>query len=739
MKRSYMSFVRKSLAGVVCCLLSSVVWSVPAYRGWQTRILEDGSEVVVRQIGDEFYHYWETKDGKLVIERKDGRFALSEKAVPTIAERKARRAAGRAARAHRMQKGVGSPNLAPRGVVILVNFSDSEMKDGHTRAVFDNMCNSTNCTTNGYRGVNYGSAAQYFADQSSGSYRPAFDVFGPVTLSHPTVYYGEQGGTEEEPINDMYLADFVIDAVKAADAAGCDFSQYDSDNDGWVDFVYFIYAGQGQASGGSSETIWPHNWSLTSALWWNYTHGTSGYFCNKTDCRVPQLDGKYINSYACSAELDNNKNLGGIGTLCHEFGHVIGLPDLYDTQYGDNYNNHLTPSEWDIMDVGSYNGNGHCPPNYDPWEKYFLGWVEPVNPGNEGTDGVLYSNGTTDYNVYQINASGVQQGATSEGWCYYIENRQQRGWDTFIPSHGMVIWKVNYNEEVWQNNAPNNTPGDPQLTIVCSSGTMIGVVWEQNETTGKWTLANDGTNNVFGPTSGVLEWKGVSKRPVTEISEADRVVRFKYMDGEGTDDTNPWKNWVYYDNGEYAISIGNKGYAFYWGIMIPGSSIEIESPKLSKIAVYESWQFNKEPITITIYEGGDIPEASNQVYTQTFDPTGENGFHEVALNQPVAFDPTKNLWVTMSVEKGTYPAQTSTDMGDPNGRWYSEDGVTWGDLNDIKLCYTHMLRAYIESDLNGIEWIRYDSTDSSRKVLRENQLIILRNGKAYNLLGTEVR
>lgn len=505
--------MRNSLRRVMACIVGCMVisslgnglWAVPAYPGWQVRTLADGSQVTVRQMGDEFYHYWETKDGKLAVEQADGTFVLRDEAVPSRAAVKARRTK---AQQRRMKAAGSTPNLAPRGVVILVNFSDCAMGNGHTKAVFNNMCNATNCTTNSYEGIQYGSAAQYFSDQSNGTYRPQFDLFGPVTLPHPVAYYGEEGtkviNGEEEEQNDLYMADFVIDAVLAAEDAGCDFSQYDSDGDDWVDFVYFIYAGKGQAAGGTGETIWPHNWNLNSALYFGFTHGNSDYYVTDDYWNPLVVDGVYIGNYACSAELDYMGQLGGIGTLCHEFGHVMGLPDLYDTEYGYNYENGLTPGTWDIMDAGSYNGDGHCPPNYSPWEKYFFGWVTPANPGNKAANGTLYANGTEDYNVYQINSSGSLTGATDAGLCYYLENRQQSGWDSYIPSHGMVVWRVDYDEELWTSNTPNNTENDPHLTV----------------------------SRVYNT------WEVVYDKPVTDIRETNGVVTFKYKGGIEPRDTN---------------------------------------------------------------------------------------------------------------------------------------------------------------------------------------------------------
>ena len=729
--------MKRFLLSALGAWITVVLFAVPAYRGWQTRTLNDGTPVTVRQIGDEFFHYWETQDGQLAVEQKDGSFVLSDKALPSPKARAARRAA---AAAKRQKRSIGdTPNLAPRGIVIVVNFADTVLDEGHTLATFDELCNSASCTVNAYNDTYYGSAAQYFDDQSNGAYRPVFDVFGPVTLPHGVEYYGEQKEAEteeDETINDLYIADFVIDAVEAAEAAGCDFSPYDSDDDGYVDFVYFIFAGKGQASGGGTETIWPHNWSLLSALYYGYTHGTSPYYWNKDGYNPLVVDDKIINSYACSSEKDNNNRLDGIGTLCHEFGHVMGLPDLYETDYGYNYDYYLTPSQWDIMDMGSYNGGGHCPPNYNPWEKHFFGWTDLFNPGEDGADITLVANGEAGQRVCQINASGTQQAATESGLCYYLENRQKSGWDSYVPSHGLVIWRVDYDAGLWAANEPNNTDNEPRLTIECSSGTMIGVVWEYNEVTGKYDKINDGTNNVFGEEAGVFEWEGVPGRPVTEISDADGLVSFKYMGG--APEILPWELWEYYDDGTYETSIGTGGESFYWAVMFPAYSLEQGYPELTKIAIAETPETNTQPIEITIYEGGDVPSVENKIYTQTVAPEGTI-FHVVTLDEAVSFDRTKNLWIVLSEGTDEYPALVSNDTGDPNGRWCSLDGIEWSDLVTYELNYTYMLRAFFRNNVpSGVDQTETDS-GLSGKFLHNGQLIILRDGKTYTVLGTEIR
>ena len=681
---------------IVGMAVSSML-AVPAYKGWQTQTQADGSTITLRQVGDEFYHYWETTDGKLAVEQADGSFIVKDEPLPTKEEFKARRERARATQMavsnngpHKMKQVGSTPNLAPKGVVILVNFSNSTMASSHTKTKFNNMCNAASgaCTANAYNGKNYGSAAQYFSDQSNGTYRPQFDIFGPVTLTHNVKYYGEQGYSSytEKTENDLYLADFVIDAVLAAENAGCDFSQYDSDNDGWVDFVYFIYAGKGQAAGGTSETIWPHNWSLTSALYTGFTHGTSGYYVNSNyDYNLLQVDGVCIDNYACSSELDYNGDLGGIGTLCHEFGHVMGLPDLYDIEYGTVYENNLTPGEWDIMDGGSYNGGMHCPPNYDPWEKAFFGWVTPVNLGNTGSNNTLYANGSSNYNVYQVTSSGSYVGPTDSGERYYLENRQQTGWDEYIPSHGFVAWRVNYDADIWTSNAPNasSSSGTPRFTV---------------------------------DAYGVSSWEKVSGKPVTDIQESSSIVTFKYKGGKQEPDP-AWEGWSYYDDGTPVTTIGTNGNAFWWGIMIPANSNS--NDQLTKVAVYEATQYSTQSITIDIYSGGSTPAAGTKIYTQTVSPSGETGWHVITLSNAVQYDNTKNLWIILSEGTDTYPAVACVNTGDPNGRWVSTDGNEWVDITSYTdLDYTWMIRALTEksSTPDPHDWTGWSYYDDGTRV-----------------------
>ena len=491
---------RKRIATLfILCILASTSFAVPAYRGWQTKTQPDGTTIEVRLTGDEFHHYWQDQAGNVVKCDSLGYWRVVE-SQPTPATIKARRQAS-AMLQSRQKKAVGAPNLAPRGLVILVNFSNSKFANANNQAAMKELMNSDNYTDNGATG----SVRQFFSDQSDGQYKPDFDVIGPVTLTNNVAHYGGNDASG----NDVLPGDMVVEACSIANAQhAVDFTQYDNDSDGEVDFVYLIYAGKGEADGGAENTIWPHNWDLASAYYYNNcSYSTS----------QRKFDGKYINNYACSGELNGQSGARtGIGTIAHEFGHVIGLPDLYDINYGQNYEDEATPGAWHIMDGGSYNNDGKTPPNYTIYDKYFLGWKEPTNPGNTPQTLTLQAAGTDGYNAYQITSDrNSLLAATNATTAYYIENRQQSGWDKYLPGHGLVIWRIMYSQSVWEANGPNATPGTLRYAVVSASGatTKIGTA-----------------SDPFPGTKKVTRWEGVSSKPLLNITESGGVITLTYID-----------------------------------------------------------------------------------------------------------------------------------------------------------------------------------------------------------------
>lgn len=573
-------------------LVAITAFAVPARRGWQTRTQADGTTIEVQQFGDEYYHYLVNREGQEVKQNADGIYEVVGVA-PTPQVAKARRAAAKAKRARRatMAEFGYTPYLPPKGVVIMVNYKDKSFKSTTTKAVIDELCNSTNCTVNKYNGENYGSIGQYFRDQSDGKYNLQLDVYGPITLDNNYSYYGQDDGGEG---NDKYSGDVIIEACKKMDGE-IDFSQYDWNNDGDVDFVYVVYAGKGQADSNDANTIWPHSYDIESSRY----YGNCTY--TAAQCK---FDGKRVQSYAMSNELSGS-SLAGIGIICHEYGHVIGLPDHYDTDYSTNYNDALTPNEWDVMDGGSYNGDIHCPPNYNAWEKAFCGWYTPENLGSEGRLVEMKPIGTEGYSAYQINSTGKQQSVTTNGLNYYIECRQQQGWDKYLPAAGMLIWKVNYNKTMWANNTPNNTSnGDPHFTLVIPSGTKIG--------------ADYGAKNAW-PYSTTNSWSGVTGKPLKDIKKSGSNITLTYIE-EPQEEITPF-DVQWFSNG---VLFETNQCTEYGKLVLPA-----ENPTPCGERVFVGWcsqaDYSSATTAPTLVKAGDAVEEGAVFYAIFADQSEEGG------------------------------------------------------------------------------------------------------------------
>lgn len=401
-------------------------------------------------------------------------------------------------------------NAAPRGLVIIVSFSDLAFTT--PKADIDSMLNGYNYSRSYQTKVNgvrntisaKGSVAQYFRDNSMGKYNPQFDVVGPYTVSKSKNYYGQN----DSDGNDLHVDELVKEAVKLADADGVDFTLYDNLNqygnkgkDGLVDFILIYYAGKGEADGGASTTIWPHSF-------WMY----SGYQ------QQVKVDNKYIDAYGCFNEINAGSGLlDGIGTCVHEFSHVIGLPDLYTT----NYASHKTLGAWDVLDYGPYNNDGNTPPSYSAYERFVMGWLTPTVLSSAASINLeeLQSSNTA-YMVTSTGASNLKGVNPSPAEFFLIENRQKVGWDKFLPGHGMLITKVKYNSTSWWDNTVNNSSSSQGVDII--------------EADGKQTANSTGKQGDAFPTSTVTTYSPYTKFPITNIVENAGVISFDFMGGNKT-------------------------------------------------------------------------------------------------------------------------------------------------------------------------------------------------------------
>ena len=371
-----------------------------------------------------------------------------------------------------------------------------------------------------------GSAVDYFRASSFNQYNPTFDVYGPYTLSQTMSYYGRDVSEEGD---DAHAVEMIVEACSLAAADGVDFSNYDTDNDGVIDFVFVFYAGYSQAEGASSNTIWPHSWEVRDTAtyhgtWWrDIEYETPADYSNyEGTADDVTFNGKRLYTYACASELKgvSGSYMTGIGTFTHEFSHVLGLPDLYAT----NYASHKTMGEWDILDAGPYNNDGCTPPIYSAYERFFMGWMTPtlLTESNKYT----LEHIETSNKAFMITSSGTHNmnGADpSPSEFYLLENRQQTGWDTYIPGHGMLVTRVNYDPSKWNENTVNNDGSDMGVDIIEADG-ISSVTYSDYgyaDTGGK-------QGDVF-PTALVTSFVPYTQYPVRCIQEWDDVISFKFM------------------------------------------------------------------------------------------------------------------------------------------------------------------------------------------------------------------
>ncbi|MCM1310183.1 MAG: M6 family metalloprotease domain-containing protein [Bacteroides sp.] len=325
------------------------------------------------------------------------------------------------------------PTMGERHVlVILAQFPDKKFHNADPAKVIGDMLNKEGYSDFGATG----SVRDYFVDNSCGQYTPIMDVYGPVTLPREMAYYGGMTSTA----NDARPREMIRDACQLLDDE-INFRDYDLDGDGYIDNVYLFYAGYSQADGADPNTVWPH-----ASYAWNELRA--------------EFDGVKLDHYACSNEVEFlTGNLVGIGSFCHEFSHVLGLPDLYPTDYSHSQ----TAGTWSLLASGGYNNNCHTPPYLTAYERYALGWLT----AEELTaDGKLHT-------LSDISTNSAYKIATSNPDEYFlIEYRRKAGWDAYLPGEGLLVWHIDYDKDLWANNKVNNDAKHQRISLVAADNIL---------------------------------------------------------------------------------------------------------------------------------------------------------------------------------------------------------------------------------------------------------------------------
>lgn len=437
----YRQIAMRSMLLFVTAIITLSVSAIPAKPGVKRLLtLTDGTTIEARLVGDEHGHYWLGTNGKAYQKTKDGKTYQLVDAEQVKQQAQVRRDKINQQRAKRMpgaKRAAGTSSISgeKKGIIILVNFADDvKFQEENDNAYFQLIANKENFQDDYF----YGSVHDYFLKQSEGKFSLTFDVAGPYTLKHEMSHYG----ANDAQGNDVHPGEMVIEALDLADE-DVNFSDYDWDGDRVVDQVYVIYAGKSENECDDDNTIWPHEWSLSSAQYYGDGSGAQA------------LDGVTIDTYACGSELNGQGAICGIGTICHEFSHCLGYPDYYDTDYSGGQG----MGYWDLMDSGSYNGGGYCPAGYTSYERWAAGWIEPVE--------LITTTKVENMKALQDEANAYiiyNEGNRNE--FFLLENRQFIDWDRGLPGSGLLILHCDYNANAWNNNKPNDDPSHQRMTWI---------------------------------------------------------------------------------------------------------------------------------------------------------------------------------------------------------------------------------------------------------------------------------
>lgn len=515
--------------------------AVPAHPK-ATRVQQpDGSFLALRLCGDEWRHFTVTADGYSVVKDSRGYYVYAElkgrQLQPTtqVAHDAEERQAAEQAFVKGLKK-YQAPDMAGqtadmkrkvekrqqqklaanraanydynnfKGLIILIQYNDKEFSREDYYDILNDMVNEENYTgftnSNGQFVSCTGSVRDYFSDNSGAKFQPEFDVVGPYTVDY-----------SQYDVNATANANEIINSVLDMADPDVDYSQYDGDGDGVVDLVFFIVAGNGaNYSGNDGRLWWPHRsivWNVNSTSW---------------DDWMVQKDGVMLLDYASSVELagwtewPSTIHIDGIGTICHEFSHVLGLPDFYDTNYEQGgQSNH--PDGWSVMAGGSYEDDGHTPVGYSLYERYAVGFTDEPP--------VIDAEGSYTLEPLFSSQTGFRINSQEENEFFLFENRRRSAfkWDAYLPGSGMLVHRVDFTDmSIWDSNQVNAYPAHNYYEVVRAGGdSHSGSEWDVFPGTGHVTVLNSQSS----PAS-LKTWTGKSTKWGLEniARSADGVITF---------------------------------------------------------------------------------------------------------------------------------------------------------------------------------------------------------------------
>lgn len=369
----------------------------------------DGSVILYHLNGDENL-FWMTDDNGEVIEiGADGYIHPGQLPSDDSFRAASRKRAKYAASSRRF---LSSFTGTRKFLVILVDYQDFSFTK--TNSDYEDFFNGSGAGSTS-------SVKNYFSDQSDGRLIPEFGVYGPVTLSGNRADYTnirtENGSVSQ---NNAYTRAALKEAIEILVGNGS-LSLSDYAKSGKIDAVALIFAGHSRASG-DPDGIWPFS------SWTGFSVG-----------------GYTVSSYCCGPELagQSSTNIAGIGVISHEFGHMMGLPDFYDTQrskHGDNVAQGCL--DFSLMGHGNYNNDAKTPAPFSMWEKIVCGWASESD--------IVPISGSGSVTIADIGQSSGNRAYSiptdRDGEIFICEYRSKNSnvnkWGAQIPRGGLLVYHL---------------------------------------------------------------------------------------------------------------------------------------------------------------------------------------------------------------------------------------------------------------------------------------------------------
>jgi len=653
--------------------------AVPAYPHPVEYTQPDGRVITIQLKGDERINWAETPDGYTILANRDGFYeyagldeagdlVLSGRRVSPVTTRDQEerrfleqldrglffsdRQVDMMREVWKMREEAAARSFPSTGeqTLIAILMETADVPFQKTQEDFDALFNQIGYSFDGASG----SVKEYYLENSYGLFDLSVDVAGPYTAEHDMAHYGATwSGARQLATEAVHLADPDVD-----------YADYDNSGNGWVDGVYMIFAGYGEEAGGGPNTIWSHAWSIDPV----------------------QLDGVWISRYACSPELRGNSgtNITRIGVIGHEFGHILGAPDYYDTD-GDGSGGSFTGTgSWDMMAGGTWNNGGATPAHHNAYTKtYTYGWATPMILNQTDTVTMLNSVEHSEH-FYRLNTN-------TPGEYYLLENRHHISFDTHIPGEGMIIYHV-HKEVATSGNEVN--VGHPQKMYPVSAGANTdptGPPWSYGNINSAQTPfpgSSNQTSFTDSSTPGALSWSGdLTQKPITQITRdgENQSVTFFFMEDSGAS-----FDWVHWDDGIHEGHVGIGG----GGVYQIAHRYEPED-----LLPYEGFQVNRlrlhmgnEPTeaALKIWQG-ENQDSLVEVVHQEFTPE-EQTWVEINLDEPHLIDTGKELWIGVEYDdpgEGVFTASRDA-VTDHDGkgnliRMDVDDPEAWTSLSEFDI------------------------------------------------------